>query len=119
MAAPVPDEFATRRRAQATETLSVEASRWLDELPPNVRPRRLPVEFARIANALSRRWGTPAACLAYFDDVLIDKRGNRRGFPMGIVLELAALKNYFQTFVHPAPRTVWDELSKRSREGQK
>src|SRR6185369_3152248 len=90
MTAPVEDELTAVRRAQAAETLSVEASRWRDELPPSVRPRLLPVEFPRIANALSRRWRTQAACLAYFDEVLIDKRGQRRGFPMAIVLEIAA-----------------------------
>jgi len=119
VAAPAEDDFVVRRRPQSAETLSAETVQWLAALPPSVKPTLLPIEFVRIANALSRRWGTPSACLAYFDDLLINKRGPRRGFSIGIVLELAGLKNYFQTFVHPAPQTVWDEVSKRSREGQK
>jgi hypothetical protein len=76
----------------------------------------LQIEFVRIANELSRRWKAPAALLAHLDNLLIDERGNRRGFPMAIMLELAALKNYYQTSVHPSPRTVWDEIASRSRE---
>ena len=116
MEAQVEFNVVARRRPQSTEQLSAETIQWLDELPAGVRPRLLPIEFARIANALSRRWGTPPACMACLDDLLIDRRGNRHGFPMGIVLELAALKNHFQTIVYPSPRTVWDEIAMRSRE---
>jgi hypothetical protein len=105
-----------RRRSQTEELIAPTTVRWLAELPPNARPRRLPIEFARIANALSRHWSTRPACLAYFDDLLIDKRGNRRGFPLDVVLELAALKSYFETVLYPAPQTVWEEISVRRRD---
>jgi len=114
--ASVEENFVARRRTQPAEKLSAETIQWLDDLPPGVKPTLLQIEFVRIANALSRRWKTPAAFLAHLDDLLIDRRGNRRGFPMGIMLELAALKNYYQTTVHPSPTTVWDEIASRSRE---
>jgi hypothetical protein len=74
------------------------------------------VQFARIANALAQYWAAPARCSAYFDDLLIDKRGTRRGFTIGIVHELAVMKNYYENVVHRSPQTVWDEVSARIRE---
>jgi hypothetical protein len=110
------EDFTARRRPQpASEDLSAEASRWLDGLPAEARPRRLPVEFPRIANTIARRWGTPSFCLAYFEDLLMDKRGNRRGFPLPVMIELSELKSHFQTTVYPTPRTAWEVIVERSR----
>jgi hypothetical protein len=109
-------ESVPRRQPQVAERLSVDALRWLDQLPVSVRPRHLEREFPRIANALSRQWRSPSACIAYLDELLMDKRGDRRGFPLEIVLELATLKSHFQTAIYPVPQTVWGEIMTRSRE---
>src|SRR2546423_3921612 len=108
-------DFAACRRSEVLETLAPETMQWLASLPAEARPRLLPTHFVRIANTLCRRWPSRNACVAYFDDLLIDRRGNRRGFPIGVVLELAALKNYFEAVLHRAPQTVWDEVSSRVR----
>lgn len=100
--------------AQATsDALTRETIQWLAELPPEVMPQHLSLRFPRMANALFLRWRDKAACLAYLDDLIIDKRGNRRGFPDDILEELATLKNFFQTAVYPVPQTVWDEIAER------
>ena len=109
-------DFAARRRYTPEEVLTAESMRWLDQLPLTVRPQHLPKKFPRITNGLSRHWRAPRACLAYLDDLLIDKRGNRRGFPLEILIELASLKSHFQTAVHRAPQTLWGEILIRSRE---
>lgn len=101
----------SQRKVRSDLTLTQETAQWLTRLPPEVLPRVLVKEIPRIANDLCRRWTMPAACQAYFDDLLIDRRGNRRGFPMAIALELAALKNHYQTQVHPAPQSWWDHLA--------
>src|ERR1700741_1909793 len=108
-------DFAALRRSDPVEPIAAETIQWLASLPANVRPRLLPTQFTRIANTLCRRWPIRNSCLAYFDELLIDRRGNRPGFPIGIVFELAALKNFFETVVHRAPQTVWDEVSNRLR----
>ena len=87
----------------------------MEQLPLSVRPQKLARDFPRIVNTLSRRWSAPQTCLACLDELLIDRRGNRRGFPLDIILELAALKGHFQTTVHPVPQTVWGEILLRSR----
>jgi len=102
------EEIIARRRLQPTETLGNETIRWLAGLPPDVRPSALPIQFVRIANALARTWSEPHACLEYLDELLIDRRGDRRGFPFDVALELAGLKDYYETTVHPTSQTVWD-----------
>jgi hypothetical protein len=34
---------------------------------------------------------------------------------MGIALEIASLKNFFETALHPTPQTAWDEIANRRR----
>jgi len=109
------DDASAPSREQQTEALTAETIEWLAGLPENVRPGVLPVRFPRIANALARRWGSGTACRAYLDDLLIDKRGTRRGLPDEVADELATLKDYFETVMYPVPQTVWDEVAERRR----
>ena len=111
----VDDASAANREQQAGEPLAHDTLQWLAGLPENVRPGVLPVRFPRIANALARRWGSGTACRAYLDDLLIDKRGTRRGLPDEVADELATLKDYFETVLYPVPQTVWDEVAERRR----
>ncbi len=110
-----PDDVIARRRPQPPESLATETVRWLAGLPSDVRPRRLPIEYVRIANALARAWSEPRACLLYFDDLLLDRRGDRRGFSFEVALELAGLKDHYETIVHPTQQTVWDLIIAQHR----
>jgi hypothetical protein len=114
-AAPVDQQFAQRRRPQPPEALAASTIQWLATLPSEVRPRQLPIEFTRIANAFARCWGDRRACIAYFDDLLVDRRGTRRGFPMAIMSEIASMKNHFESVLHPMPQTAWDDIVDRYR----
>ena len=105
-----PGSYANRR-PEPVETLSTETLTWLDKLPPEVRPRSLPIEFPRIVNALHTQWAKPRVCLDYLDDLMLDKRGGRQGFPGPIVFEIANLKDHYASVIHPTPRTVWDHIS--------
>ena len=107
------DESASRRSTQSEEPLQSETVRWLAGLPSEVRPRRLPIEYARIANELGRLWGTPKNCISCLNELLIVGRGTRAGFATDIALELAHLKNYYETVLHPTTQTVWDEIVAR------
>jgi len=46
--------------------------------------------------------------LEYLDDLLIDRRGGRQGFPFDVALEIAGLKDYYETSIHPTAQTAWD-----------
>lgn len=105
----------TRSSASKPAVLGLPAVRWLDELPDQVRPDRTAARFPHIVNTLSTRWLTPQACLDYFDELLLDNRGDRSGFPPLIARELALLKDYYESAVFPTHQTAWDELTRRSR----
>ena len=64
---------------------------WILKLDPNARPHRLAEATPRIVNALADRWHDPVAAAAYVTDLLIDRRGRRRGFPPEIKKELVML----------------------------
>jgi len=52
--------------------------------------QRLP----RIANALARLWHDSVELQVYLDDLLVDRRRGRRGFPPEIYNELMILREY-------------------------
>lgn len=101
--------------ADEQPALSGAAVVWLNELPERVRPVKTCARFPRIGNRLAELWDQPDACEAFFDDLLLDRRGDRQGFPADVAFEIAALKSYFETAVHPSRQTVWDDIIRRSR----
>lgn len=114
--ASAPSDESPSRSTQPEEVLRNETVRWLAQLPSEVRPRRVPTEYVRIANELCRVWATPQNCLCVLNELLIDQRGNRAGFTSDIMIELARLKNYYETVLHPTTQTVWDEIATRSHD---
>jgi hypothetical protein len=82
---------------------------WVQQLPPEVRPRQLVIQYARIANKLASLWPHPIACEKYMNELMIDERGDRQGFPAEVALELAALQAYFATHVLVHHYDVWGE----------
>jgi hypothetical protein len=69
--------------------------KWLELLPPEVVPRELATHFPRIVNILAAQWNNYAACQAYFADLLVDRRGGRRGFPAAVTRELEKLRDFW------------------------
>jgi hypothetical protein len=113
LAQPSLEEVIARRRPQPPETLLSDTIRWLAALPPDVRPTALPTQFVRIANALARIWSDHRRCLDYLEELLIDRRGSRQGFPFDVALEIAGLKDYYETTIHPTAQTAWDLIIAR------
>ncbi len=70
------------------------AVRWLFKLPKEILPKTLARQYPRIINQIADRWERPEACLKYLDQLLIDERGTRKGFPKKIVFELSRMKVY-------------------------
>jgi hypothetical protein len=65
---------------------------WVLALPPSLRPRQLCEQFPRVANAIATAWVDRAERDRVLDDLLIDRRGRRRGFPVSVVREVEALR---------------------------
>lgn len=80
---------------QADQDLSPAAFKWLAVIPREVRPNALARQYPRIVNRLAEIWKRPLQCERYIDDLMIDLRGGRQGFPPAVAAEIAALKVHF------------------------
>lgn len=91
-------DWPSLRRPVPPDTLALTpaAVRWLASLPPEARPLELCRRFPRIGNQLAALWSHPDGILAYLEDLLIDNRGGRQGFPGGIALELSRLQEHLR-----------------------
>jgi hypothetical protein len=97
------------------KTLSLAALGWLSELALEVAPLALASRFPRIVNRLARFWDSPQMIEAYFEDLLIDRRGNRQGFPPRILNELLVLAKYHRARCGNASPKKADALSSAAR----
>ena len=84
---------------------------WASALPDDVLPNALLAKFPRIANLLAVLWQDPNSLRRYIDDLLVDKRGNRQGFPLDILRELLALRAYYDE-LHPESAQPWEVMNK-------
>jgi len=76
------------------EALTGTARLWLRKLPAGRRPQRLCTLYPRIANRIAWIWRDAELTQALLDDLLVDRRGGRAGFPKAIVVELRRLRDY-------------------------
>jgi hypothetical protein len=94
--APPEVDWSTRRRAkeESDRKLLPVSVEWLRGLPHELRPVQLALQFPHIVNKLAQSWSRIGLCEAYFDELLIIKRGTRQGFPFKVLTELNKLKDY-------------------------
>jgi hypothetical protein len=85
-----------KRRLQPLNQQLPATEKWAAGLPVEVRPLALLQRFPRIANALARLWQDNIGLRLYLDDLLVDRRGGRRGFPPQIHNELLILREYHE-----------------------
>lgn len=89
-------------------TVNRSAAAWMAELPEHLVPRELAHQFPRIVNRLSRFWDSPRMLDTYFQELLIDQRGRRKGFPTKILIELRALAAHHRALHEPATTDIWE-----------
>lgn len=82
--------------------------RWMAGLPRDVQPLALGDAFPRIANMLARLWPSAVAFSEYMGELLVDRRGGRRGFPVEVLADLQRLRAYHGK-LHPGHADVWDQ----------
>ena len=99
------------RRAEPASTLVPSTWKWVEGLPPNVRPSALLRQYPRIANLIAVAWGDKESFDTYTESLLTDKRGNRRGFPPEVLKELMALRDYYD--IAKKDTSVWHTVGKR------
>ena len=103
------DQRAPENRAD--RRLSSEAIAWLKTLPREVMPYNLATHYPRICNRMVERWKYADLMIPYFDDLLMDRRGGRQGFPITIVSEIAALQAHYRVTVSATKDEVWNRVT--------
>jgi hypothetical protein len=96
-----------RRSSDANPILLAATVEWMAELPYAVRPSELAQRYPRIANSVAELWRRVARCEEYLDSLLVDQRGDRKGFPPPVAQELTALRAYYAE-LHPRKESTWD-----------
>ena len=102
-----PENWEAKRKDTPPETLSDATHAWLAELPEAVRPKQLALRYARLANRLCEVWGTRTKCERLLDDLMIDRRGGRKGFPLPVANELATLRDHYFR-LHRGGPSAWE-----------
>jgi len=85
-----------RRRVQPLNQQLPATAKWLASIPTEIQPLALAQKFPRIANNLARLWQDRVALHDYLDDLVVDRRGGRQGFPPEVHSELLVLRDYCQ-----------------------
>jgi hypothetical protein len=88
------DDFARQRKASPIVFLLPNTQRWLDALPFGVQPRALCKFYPRVANLIVAMWADTEGLKAYFDELLVDRRRGRKGFPREVANDLRTLRDY-------------------------
>jgi|SRR6516162_5149952 len=101
-------DWAARRKARPADVLLPTTIRWLAALPREVQPLALGDAFPRIANLLARLWPSASALNGYMSELLVDRRGGRKGFPVEILADLHRLRAYHRK-LHPDEADLWDQ----------
>jgi hypothetical protein len=100
------------RAPAANEPLMEFTTSWIDSLPLSLRPVALARDFPRIANTIAVIWKRPARADEYFQQLLLDNRGGRKGFPPDVAMELSKLAAHHAA-LFPYRRSIWDDVIKK------
>jgi hypothetical protein len=98
------------RKARPVNVLLPATRRWLAMLAPDVQPQALAAQFPRLANRIAADWGSPEMCRSFLYQLLVDRRGNRQGFPANVTGEILALRSLYSE-LHPATEGIANMLN--------
>lgn len=79
-------------------------------------PHSLETQYERILVKIVQLWETPEID-AYFSDLLIDKRGGRKGFPKNVLADIVRLAEYREYFTLKQAERKEDALKELKRRG--
>jgi len=105
------ENWEAKRTDTPSEPLGEEAVAWIMELPESVRPKQLALRYARIANRICKAWKDPVKCERLLDDLMTDRRGGRKGFPLQIANELATLRDHYFRLHHHG-KSAWEHVER-------
>ena len=77
---------------------------WLRRVPPRIHPKHLCRYHPHLANRLAQCWGDRNRVEQFVDDLLVDRRGGRKGLSTRVAAELLCLERFHaqhMTFKRP------------------
>ncbi len=116
---PEPAVLAMRRPpAPFDRELTRLGVRWMLSIPRRHRPRELAARFPHVVNRMALLWGKRDLVSRYFDDLMVDRRGNRQGFPREVTQEILALHGHFEALFDRNMRPFGFNLDSDSTQGE-
>jgi|SRR5215510_5465201 len=106
-------KHATMRRSEAPQAacpLSGDAIRLMCRLDGKISVSETADQFPRILNRIAALWNKPVEADRYFDDLLHDRRGGRQGFPLRVLSEINALRDFYVTRAYPKRVDPWEQM---------
>ena len=90
---PWADAWALKRQPphKIDSKLTSLAIAWEASMPADVRPVQLCSQYPRVANRLALAWPDTELAKRVLANVVVDRRGGRRGFPKEVADELSRL----------------------------
>ena len=82
----------------------------ISKLPSDLSLIQLFADHPRVLNKIAMTWGDHRAFFALMDDLMIDKRGGRDGFPFSVAVELSRLTDHYEQFVGRRPGGDFDVI---------
>jgi hypothetical protein len=98
-ASEVSADFTQQRRAAPVAFLLPSTQKWFDAIPRRVQPHALCDFYPRVANFVAAMWEDTESLKAYFEELLVDRRRGRRGFPQDVFNDLCGLRDYHAGYV--------------------
>jgi len=87
--------------------LSGDAIRLMLHLQDVASINNLADNFPHVVNKLAELWKRPMHADRYFDELMLDMRGGRAGFPLGVINEIGDLYNHYRSTVFPVQQDAW------------
>jgi hypothetical protein len=110
--------WAERRRPPkpSDRALTGAAVDWVMSLPPGLRPQKLSMQYPRVANQIAEIWADTRAVRMALEELLLDRRGGRRGLPDAAQAEVRALIDHINQRGHGhGPAVSAEELLRARR----
>ena len=105
------ENWTEKRHNSEPEPLSDAAAAWMATLPESVKPKQLALRYARLANRLCGLWKDPPRCERLLDELMMDRRGGRQGFPLVVANELATLRDHYFKLHHHG-KSAWEHVER-------
>jgi len=108
--AAMPVDYSKRRHQPEKDDLELSAAgqALLASIEESARPKELATAFPRIVNHMAKLWKMPREMDRYFEELLTDTRGKRKGFSLNILMELSTLNDYYKIKMRTDKRDIWD-----------